>query len=689
MSIGVLFMFGCRPKLQEEINPDAKAKLKMPSNYSPSPQLGGKINPYSMKNIREVKSLFEYLSVAPEEETGEMTQEEREMLHNLAVMPTEESEKKLYVSWQPNGKAQVSNFADALKADSTIQIVPYPIDSTTYKMQNQADDDMNPGQYLENFRNEGKVYAVLTPQQLANFTAQATPQILDTLYFPKQEEAMLEVFAHLITDNIDEQTMITLAAQYPALYQEIHQMLKEGGFQGNKQKFVRRWIGRIVRGAVRIVRHIRSVFSVAISGLSAAFGWGTMPTGSVRVQDDISGKTVPVVNVSVNTIHWGRIVTARTTNNGLYAMGNTRMLFGSIVFLSFENQNARVTAVDIRAEWIVPSLVGAFTLPSAIHVVGFKSARDMSNMQHDFLTHSQPKYWCTILNALHEYRTIAQQRQVMRPEKLLIWAVWANQRLAASAPMFGYIAGDIGDRTSSVSSLLGLKFMPAALVTYLEAFLPDVILTEANQVPNPSLLSVFNPTTGQTTIDPNHFSLTERIKAFAYHEFAHTSHYFKVGTDYWNTFIYHTVSSNLANDTYGSNITSLPGRFCALPEAWAQYMAYQVGMQYYPTHQAWFPDGLNNRVFVNRTLVEHAEINEMFYRDFIPCGLFYDLMDANPNPLVPSRIEPYDNISGYTTKQIFDLMESNVQSMQEYRIRFERTYGANANTQNLFNHYGL
>lgn len=88
--------------------------------------------------------------------------------------------------------------------------------------------------------------------------------------------------------------------------------------------------------------------------------------------------------------------------------------------------------------------------------------------------------------------------------------------------------------------------------------------------------------------------------------------------------------------------------------------------------------------------VEHAERNEMFYKNFIPCGLFYDLMDANPNPLVPLADEfGYDRISGYTTKQIFDLMESNVQSMQEYRIRFERTYGANANTQLLFEHYGL
>lgn len=676
-------MFGCRPKLQEEINPDAKAKLKTPSNYSPSPQLGGKINPYSMKNIREVKELFGYLSIAPTEETGEMTEEEKEMLNNLATMPIDVTQQKLYVSWQPNGKGQTENFADALKADTTIQIFPYPLDSTTYNIQKRAPDE-EPSQYLENFRNSGKIYAIITPQQLANFTTQSTPQILDTLYFPTQEEAMLEVFAHLTTDNIDEQTMMTLASQYPDLYQEIHQLLKEGGFQGNKQKFIRRWGRQIIRAAVNIVRQTTGIFSVGISGISAAFGWGVAPSGNVNVQDDILGRVVPVVNVSVNVVHWGRVATGRTSPSGNYTINNTRVLFGSVIYLTFENQHAKIVPVDIRVQWILPSMAGAFTLTPAIHVVGFRRASDLANMQHNFLTHNERKYWCTILNSLHEYRTVASQRQINNPEKLLIWAVWANERMAASAPMFGHVSGRAADLFESVGILLlgPLRGSFSAIITrYLEAFLPDVIFTaQSEEIPG---------------IDN---SLTAHVKGFAYHEFAHTSHYFKVGPIYWSQFIGYTVGSSLAGNVYGSNINSQPGRFCALPEAWAQYMAYQVGMQYYPTQQfrivdpllPWVRNPITNDLQMDeplRTLVEHAEMNEMFYRTFIPCGLFYDLMDVDTNIIRDER--NYDRISGYTTKQIFDLMESNVQSMQEYKIRFERTYGSNADTRDLFQNYGL
>jgi hypothetical protein len=76
--------------------------------------------------------------------------------------------------------------------------------------------------------------------------------------------------------------------------------------------------------------------------------------------------------------------------------------------------------------------------------------------------------------------------------------------------------------------------------------------------------------------------------------------------------------------------------------------------------------------------------------DFIPCGIFYDLMDNNPNPLVPLADERnYDNVSGYTTQQIFNLTEWDVQSMQEYRVRFEKRYGSSPALSNLFVRYGL
>ncbi len=686
MACSLLMLSACRPKTEELAPEKQTAKNKNAGeNYVPSPKLGGKINPYSMKNIREVKELFGYLSIAPDYETGGITEDEKIMLTNLATMPIDNEQVKLYVSWKPDSKGKNENFAQTLKNSPDIQIFPYPLDTTTYKIQAE-DDEQKGSDYIEKGRENGKLYAVLTPEEFTNFNVQTPAQILDTLYFPKQEEALLEFFAHLLTDNIDEQTLMTLSLQYPLLYQEINTALKEGGFQRGKEKFIRRFIVRIVRFSVNIIRHAVGAFSVGLSGLAGALGWGTVPTGMVRVQDDIRNQTVPVVGVSVNVIHWGRIATGRTDASGNYTIPNTRMLFGSIVFLTFENQNARITPVDIRAEFIVPAAAAAFIMAPATHVVGFRAARDMANMQHTFIEHSQVKYWSTILNALHEYRTAANQRQILNPQKLVIWAVWGNQRLAASAPMFGYLAGGFIDSNAAiVGSLLNVKGPVLAMVgTYLEAFLPDVLLTEQATAPLP-----------EPNTEPYNSSLTARIKFFGYHEFAHTSHFFKVTNGYWSSFISHTLTP----PTYGTNINTQPGRFCALPEAWAQYMAYQLGAQYYPNLQFSLPDPLLPRVLnsqgvlvtrsINRTLIEHAEINEMFYNDFIPCGLFYDLMDVDPNTFANTDERGYDRISGYTTKQIFDLMEEDVRSMQEYKVRFERTYGANANTQDLFRYYGL
>jgi hypothetical protein len=362
------------------------------------------------------------------------------------------------------------------------------------------------------------------------------------------------------------------------------------------------------------------------------------------------------------------------------------MLFGSMVFYTFENENVRIVPIDIRIEWIWLSAPAAFILPSATHIVGFRAARDMANMERNFTGHSQAKYWSTILNGLHEYRTIARQRGVFNPDKLALWAVWANGRLAGSAPMFGYMTQISLDVAGIVGNVLNIaNFKTSAFLELLGGFLPDVILTEQATQPF-----------------PNEINLTSRIKSFCYHEFAHTSHYFKAGAAYWAMFVGHTVWSNVVGPIYGSDINSQPGRFCALPEAWAQYMAYQVGMQYYPTQNFSMPDPLLPPVVINattgqlgtawisRTLTQHAEINEMFYNDFIPCGLFYDLMDNDPNPLVPLAIEGgYDNISGYTTQQIFDLMQWDVQSMQEYRVRFERRYGSSPALTALFRRYNL
>ncbi len=664
MACSLLMLSSCRPKTEELAPEKQTAKNKNAGeNYVPSPKLGGKQNPYSLKSIREAKDAFREISMLSANDIKEFDNLRQDIAQNLANTPIDPQDLQLYVSWQPSVKSQTENFAQILKSDSTIRVLPFPLDSTSYTTQEmEGEDEVN--DYLSTFKNNGKIYAILTPQKLASLNLQTPAEVLDTLYFPKENEVMLEFFTHLVSNNIDEKTMMTLSLDYPELYTSVREGLLAGGFQKNKQKRFRSFI----RNIIRVFSNAVGIFSPLINGVSNIFGWGRNPAGSIQVRDDVRGQNVPVVNVTVNVIHWGRIVSARTTTNGNYFIP-VRLLFGSLFFVSFHNQNATIIPLDIRGAWAGLAAVGAFVLPNALHVVGFRSSSALSNLQVAFTDHKQSKMWSTILNGLHEYRTVAQQKNIRNPSKLTIFAVWGWKRNAGSAPMFGYLnsvnyLADIMGRLTNTPNFLSSSFANA-----LNGFLPDVVISDGSD-------------------QDDVISSTSYVKALTYHELGHTSHFFQVGPIYWTEFIGYTVSSNYNGPIYGTNINSQPGRFCALPEAWAQYMLYQVGMQYYPTQQFLMPDALAGG-WQSRTLVEHAEINERFFNTFIPCGLFYDLMDVDPNTFANTDERVHDEISGYTTKQIFDLMQPRVQSMQDFRARFESTYGSNTNTQKLFFHYGL
>jgi hypothetical protein len=139
-----------------------------------------------------------------------------------------------------------------------------------------------------------------------------------------------------------------------------------------------------------------------------------------------------------------------------------------------------------------------------------------------------------------------------------------------------------------------------------------------------------------------------------------------------------------------TNINTGTGLFCALPEAWAEYMMYQVAMQYYPTQEFnLFDVALGS--FQNRVIEGHAELNLFFGGaspfSFIPNGLFYDLMDIDPNRFGDEVF--FDRVSGFTTAQIFNIMRSDVRSMQVYRQRFEALYGTSPFLTALFQQYSL
>ena len=70
---------------------------------------------------------------------------------------------------------------------------------------------------------------------------------------------------------------------------------------------------------------------------------------------------------------------------------------------------------------------------------------------------------------------------------------------------------------------------------------------------------------------------------------------------------------------------------------------------------------------------------------WIPKGLMLDLMDDNE----PLASHVSDQVSGYTTQQIFGALTSDVTSVQQYRIKILSLYGTTQQTNliNLFASY--
>ncbi len=74
---------------------------------------------------------------------------------------------------------------------------------------------------------------------------------------------------------------------------------------------------------------------------------------------------------------------------------------------------------------------------------------------------------------------------------------------------------------------------------------------------------------------------------------------------------------------------------------------------------------------------------------WIPQGLFYDLMD-NRNDRAFSQDAVDDQVSGYTNLQMFGAFQSNIYTLQDYRVRLLQTT-TNPTSQfvtNLFLQYG-
>jgi len=190
---------------------------------------------------------------------------------------------------------------------------------------------------------------------------------------------------------------------------------------------------------------------------------------------------------------------------------------------------------------------------------------------------------------------------------------------------------------------------------------------------------------------------SDQVKELMYHEMTHAAHFQKVGQEWWNNLVYSEefTVSRYSNelDPYGNGFDGVASEYISLAESWAEYLGRVVANRQY---------GLNSqavagasRYYYNDNPVFGLTSHLNYLEDYdpndpnnpfrwIPEGLYYDLFDlrAENFPVV-------DNVSGLTNAQMFNVLQSDVTSMPQYK---ERLIAQNPNNQtnevrNLFNQY--
>lgn len=267
------------------------------------------------------------------------------------------------------------------------------------------------------------------------------------------------------------------------------------------------------------------------------------PSGRITIVDDAmdGGKPVGVKGVQVSCNSFVKYAHAYTDEEGYYTMDRT---FSAQLRYRLVFDNVQGFSVGFNM----------ILVPASTSTLG-KAGPDGVNITVTKDSESKLFKRCAVNNAAYDYyaRCAPGDLNLSAPPKDL--RIWIFHKLyASSAPMLHQ--GAILDM-SVVSSYLG-DFAPL-----LQIFLPDVTLGMKGRDDYKSIYSE------------------------VCHELAHTSHFAKAGTDYWNRFILYILGSFVTSGgiTYGDG-TGVNAGYCEVGEMWAYYLSSKM---YYDRYGGEYP----------------------------------------------------------------------------------------------------
>lgn len=407
------------------------------------------------------------------------------------------------------------------------------------------------------------------------------------------------------------------------------------------------------------------------------------PAGCIQVEDSQLG-IQPVRKVKVIVaFNWFNVKSAYTKNNGCFQFNHSDGNGKVRMWVKFKNERSTIRGIQ---DWRVWQYFWAIEDPVGTLKNSFNNISVIYGHSNEPNSKAL-KYWmaATTNNALHEFHDFAAQDGINPPPNDLDITLFSWNG-GAAAPMLddikksGGLLSTIPYATSVILGILGATATKAPFVGEVLGIITELLWEYA-----PDVAVFYGDRANEQT---------DRVKAMLYHEFAHTSHYSQVGNEYWQKNIAYIVAHGHDPAPYGDG-TEGGAQRCAIVEAWAEHIGRTYADRTYGDNHSL---GNNNPIFLD--IGRHIYVLERFNPDdpdaefpWIPEGVMHDLIDDNNlNPSLVSDGVAIDNVSGFSIKNCFNALASDVESPTTFKDRIineSLPAGQNADDVDiLFEQYG-
>ena len=191
---------------------------------------------------------------------------------------------------------------------------------------------------------------------------------------------------------------------------------------------------------------------------------------------------------------------------------------------------------------------------------------------------------------------------------------------------------------------------------------------------------------------------SDELKETMYHELTHAAQYQALGNSWYGPFADAVLGSLINTFLFDSEFipygrsTDTDADIIALGESWPYYMGRYLADKQYGLSSSPASDQFtySNNTPING-LSSHINLLENWDPihptdpfKWISQGLFHDLKDSRneDSPVV-------DRVSGYTNQQMFNAFQSDIYTLQDYRIKLiQQNNSQTSEIINLFNQYG-